>query len=300
MSTSDGQITYSFPIGGKEFAENAKWVARSIKKHCSDPHIVVGIRPEEREEISDSVLEEVKDIVDDFIEIERPREEYPISIKIENLVRAAKISDRDFIVHLDSDVLVMSDLTKLIPETRNQGWMKVKEVDFGAQYWGGTESEKDWKYLFDEIGEEYPGRIFNSTIDDRDIPPFFNAGFVMAPNTDFANDWLEMTKLVWDNFETPYSDQIALGLLSMRYDRKVLTNKNSLNLPGSLYVPTKIDVLRYEEIYHLLRLSNPLVIKKVLDLGLNPYSYFNMIEIPKKIQQSLNMYRHLNNILQVR
>lgn len=295
MAVDGRRVTYSFPLGGPDFAENAKWLAKSIIQNCEDPNIVVGVRPNEWESVSDSILEEMEQLVDELIEVERPRENYPISVKIQNMVEAAKISDRDFIVHLDSDVFVLNDISDIVPDEDTQ-WMKVKEVDFGSQYWGSEDSEGSWRRLFEDVGAHYPGRIYKTTLDDIEIPPFFNAAMVVAPNSGFPQDWLEMTKYVWDEYQTDYSDQIALGLLSKDYEKKDLDDLNSWNLPGNLFVPSNVDVLRYEEFSHLLRVPNLGVWRKILSSGLNPLDYFDIYDIPVEIASSLNLYRHLHNL----
>ena len=201
-----------------------------------------------------------------LIEGQRPIPNYPISAKLGAFCAGAKHSDRPYLLHLDSDTLLLNDFK---PINQNDADVFLKPVDLGFIFWGSEESYERWKYLYSEIGKEFPGITLKSSIDKKPIPPFYNAGVVLAKNNGFASDWLEMTKFVHNEYpDQRFSDQVALGLLSDQLKINRFTEKESWIMGGHYWCPTDVNVLRYQTFEQLARTNNPYIWKKLLDIGI--------------------------------
>jgi hypothetical protein len=212
------------------------------------------------------------------------------------MVAGSEWSDGDVVIHLDSDVLILSDPVQVVNPGEKENWMQVKPVDFANEYWSSDASFDDWRQFFREGGHHFPGFVSQSTIDKSEIPPLYNAGVVIAPVGNFASDWVEMTKLVWKHVETRYADQIALGLLQSKYERRKLRELDSWNLPGRLRTPNDITILRYEDFHHLLRVPNGQIWKKLITLGLNPVKESGgVVRVPRQLSRSILFYLRLHN-----
>lgn len=268
-----GDITYTYPVGGPRFSKQACHLADSIQEFCAKPDIVTYLLNQERETVPDrhiALLEEKTTLV----EGERPIEKYPISAKLGALIAGAKESNRPYLAHLDTDTLLLNDFN--MAELGDKD-VYLKPVDAGFLQWGRKDSFPDWEVLYEKRGMDFKGATIHSDIDNQPIPRMYNAGVVIAENGAFPERWLEMTRFVFDKFpHQRFSDQVALGLLFDTFDVGKLTQKHSFLMGGHYWCPSNINVLRYQDYPHLLRIPNPLVWMKLSRLGLTPKKLYKM------------------------
>lgn len=259
-------VTYTFPVGGQQFAEKAVYLLKSMINNITDPDIVTYITPEE-----------VRTLHDDYIKFfdqnthliigPRPIDDYPISAKLAAFRAGANHSQREFIVHLDSDTLLMSDLSLSNKEKHD---VYLKPPDMVLRRWEDVNQE-DWVSIYKELDVVFPGYTMTSDICQQDTPPFYNAGVVVTRDRDFPDDWINMTRIVHERF--PYqrfSDQVALGILSREYDVGDLTQKDSFIVDGHYWCPSDIRIMRYQDYINFCTILNPFIWIKMLDIDINP------------------------------
>ncbi|WP_347720773.1 glycosyltransferase [Candidatus Nanohalovita haloferacivicina] len=247
------KTTVSYPVGGSDFAEKALDLTNSIRRNSDEVKIVTGIREEEKDEIDEETLREIKEKTE-MHTIRRSTEKYPISAKISTMKKASEEVDSDILIHLDSDVFVVDNIEDIF-KIRNDKDFLAKPVDFGNQHYACKKSFKQWQEIANALNKDFKGLKYRSTIDNNRIPPYFNAGVVVSFNDEFPKRWAQVTDKVYEITQSRYSDQIALGLLEQEFKRGKIEEKKSYNLPGHFRVPENVEILRYEDYNHLLRLK---------------------------------------------
>ena len=258
-------ITYSYSIGGSEFVDKAYYLTESLRRNVTEPHIVTYLLERETDEIGADYLAYFNRTTE-LVVGSRPIKDYPISAKLAAANAAAELSSRDLIVQVDTDTVVLNEFHDDTFDSDAAAYLK--PVDIGNQYWGLERSESDWAALYDRIGHAVPSRRILSSVDKLNIFPYYNAGTLVIRDFQFARDWLETTRLVRDESTTRYADQIALGLLASQYEVDRLNERSSWILPLRLRCPKDVNVLRYQDFYHLIRVLNPTVRDNLRKIGI--------------------------------
>lgn len=194
-----------------------------------------------------------------------PIDRYPIAIKLAALDRAASVLDTEYLLCLDTDVLVLDDVS--VPEQDED--LYLKPVDIGGQYYASQASHEEWEALANTFGMMFPGITTRSTVDRKPIPPYWNAGMVLTRNNEFPSRWLSLTKELYKNHDTGYfTDQVALGLLSTEYDVGEVGEDYNYPLTNRLFVPNSVKILHYNTFYQLARLYDPRIFRRIAQTGI--------------------------------
>jgi len=254
----------AFAAGDGCLATQSLLLSRSIRQYLDADYVTVFIPSEECSEIPDKVLNELHNhhhvVYGDI-----PIPDYPISSKIKALEIAESRSISGPKMLLDTDTLVLDNFQLKI------------NVDVGAapvdiatnRYWATDESEYEWKRLQDHFDLEDSSESVRTIVDKQEIRPYYNAGVVISTISDFGQTWLSWTRDIHNKIDSNVinADQIALGLLSQKYD--FVSLDKLYNFPASYYYwfPSDIKILHYYQLPYLIRVFNPKVTSKLSEIG---------------------------------
>lgn len=167
-------VTAGVAAGAEPLASEAIACIRSLHQNTSVDRIIAYVPESERAEIDPNK----RDALDRLARVEYgpiPIDGYPISTKLAGFVRTAEYDD-DWYLLLDTDTLVLNPLKPLLDTTAQ---LRVKPIDVATSPWE-IDNESEWRALYQAAGKTYPGRTMTSTVDNRSIPPLYNAGSVVA------------------------------------------------------------------------------------------------------------------------
>jgi hypothetical protein len=220
---------------------------------ASAEDIVTYIVTEEENKIDDSVLS----FVDDYshtIKGAMPNPDFPLSAAHGALREAAAYSDNDYLLLLDSDTIVLDDIN--VHENYNAE-LYLKPEDIGTRYWARSDSTDDWKELYDRYGIQFPESRVHSTVDNREMLPFFNGGVILTKNNKFPERWLNLSKQLHGKLPASnyYSEMVALALLSSEYEVHKLTERHNYPLHLRLKPYNDCKILHYHRPMCLYRAS---------------------------------------------
>ena len=257
MSKNIGVV---FAFGPGELELQAWSLIRSLRHFGDFDEILAYTTTEEIGTVSEALKTELE--TDCIIQSgPKPLDSYPISIKQAALSRAASILDTDYLLCLDTDILVLDGFD--VPECNSD--LYLKPVDIGGQYYGSEQSYTEWRSLAETFGMSFPGATTKSTVDKKPIPPYWNAGMVLTRNNDFPDKWLSLTKALFEKHNTGYfTDQVALGLLSTEYEVCEVGEQYNYPLTHRVFVPDSISILHYNTFYQLARIYDPRIFRKIL------------------------------------
>lgn len=256
------KLSYVFALGPNELEQKSLFLLRSIRQNtsASQNEIYVFIAEEEKEEISKETIKEVRNSAT-IIRGNIPIKEYPLSAAHKALHEASNKSESEYLLLLDTDTLVLNE-----PKThlQHESDLFLKPVDTGESYWGQSESNKEWKQLFQDNDLEFPEEEVISTVDKRKVrPPYYNGGAILTRNNAFPKEYLDLNKKVYGTLSTDnyYTDQIVLAILAEKYNVEELDE--SYNYPQHLrFVPnSSANILHYHELY---RIYLPIIISSKL------------------------------------
>jgi hypothetical protein len=261
MSQSLGIV---FAFGPGDLALQARSLARSIRNFTDPDAVLAFTTTDELEDVPESIVAELESTC--TIETgPSPLGGYPIAIKQAALDRAASVLDTNYLLCLDTDVLVLDNIP--VPKCNNE--LYLKPIDIGGQYYGSQASHSEWESLADTFGMTFPGVTTRSTVDRKPIPPYWNAGMVLTRNNEFPAKWLSLTKELYENHDTGYfTDQVALGLLSTQYEVGEVGEEYNYPLTNRLFVPHSVKILHYNTFYQLARLYDPRVVRRIVKTGI--------------------------------
>lgn len=243
-----------------------------------------------------------------------PMKEYVFSVKPKAMIEAGKITKKELICFLDSDMLMLKQFGHLEEGTY------VVPVDVGNVSWGRERARPYWEKLYSLTGIEMPKEKITSLVDKREMFPFFNSGFVIS-NKEFGKEWLSLTENVFrivddlDPYEgyskksrrrrffkrIPYShwiDQVALSLLSSKYKAKILDYKYNYPLNIMKKCPDDTILVHYHDVRNLFKLDKETLLSMDIDSYLkeNNYNYFvskmrmNVYDLMRKTKISLGKF----------
>lgn len=236
------------PVGGGRFTEESLFLARSIDQN-TDYGIISVFCSDEIDEFNE-MHEEIEDLSKNSLEAEIPLEDYPHSFKIKALAKAEEITD-EITVLLDSDIIIIDDF-KLSENFE----LAAKPVDKGDQFWAKKESQSSWNNLFDKLDIQPELDRVESTVDRKEIRPYFNAGVVVTgKNTVLGKKWLEYTEEVFKSAEEnkTFSDQVALSLMAHESDFEAIGEDLNYSLINYYSIPRGISIIHYHNENTLIR-----------------------------------------------
>lgn len=275
-------LTYCFAIGPGELAYQAKYLLQSIELNttASREQIVVYVVTEEKPLIDDEILEYVAENAT-VIEGDMPNKEYPLSAAHAALVEGANHSEDDHLLLLDTDTVVLEDISVHLGGTSDLYLVPAHKSTF---YWADLDrSKQDWKNLFEEYGFEFPTQRVTSTTDGGTMLPYFNGGMILTKNNDFPERWMTLCdklhgKLPEANY---FTEMVGLALLASDFEINVLSHE--YNYMSNLHksVPENVKILHYYDTLGLLRaFRNPRVGKKL-----------SQTDVPERYRQMNSLVR---------
>jgi hypothetical protein len=232
-------LAFVFATGEGKYAEQGVFLARSITQTNPDAELYVFV-PEAESPDRLSELEQYGTILEGAQRIP----EYGISTKIDALAAAEAVADEEYLLLLDTDMLVFDEITVHNYQTGN---LFLKPVDVGLQYWGRRNKSLDeWTSLAGTLSLPVPEWRYESTFDRKPIPPYWNAGFVLTANNGFGARWLDAVERIHPDLSFGWhADQVTLGLLSQEYEVVPLDNRYNYPLHLRLRTPDDVKVLHY-------------------------------------------------------
>lgn len=258
-------LTYCFAIGPGELAYQAKYLLQSIELNttASREQIVVYVVTEEKPLIDDEILEYVAENATVF-EGEMPNEDYPLSAAHAALVEGANHSDDDHLLLLDTDTVVLEDISVHLTGTSDLYLVPAHKSTF---YWANLDrSKRDWKNLFEEYEFEFPTHRVTSTTDGGTMLPYFNGGMILTKNNDFPERWMGLCDKLHGNLPEAnyFAEMVALALLASDYDVSVMSDEYNYMSNIHKSVPDDVKIIHYYDTPGLIRaFRNPRVRKKL-------------------------------------
>jgi|GEM_PF-4613773 len=242
-------LGFVFAAGEGKYAGQGLYLTRSIAK--TNPHSEIYAFVPESE--SPDHLDKIESHAT-IIEGTQRVPEYGISTKIDALAAAEEVSDTDYLLLLDTDTLVVDEIT--VHERASD--LFLKPVDVGLQYWGReSESASEWRAIANRLGLPTPEWRYRSTFDDKPIPPYWNAGFVLTANSGFGERWLDAVEAVYPDLSYEWhADQVTLGLLSQEYDTTALDERYNYPLHLRLRTSDNLKAIHYHN-YGNLQKARP-------------------------------------------
>lgn len=247
--------TYTYSVGGGDFAEQAVLLARSIDQADPQARQVAFLAEDRVDEVDRELLSELCDRAQ-LVRGPRPHgfSGYPIAEKLEAHRIGAGLGNGGVVVHVDTDTLVLER-----PDIcRYEGGadIAIKPVDYGrGQPWATNGGRQQLGELYEHCGCELDRTTWLSTVDGVRIPALANAGVVVSWERSVPEQWLELTREVWQASGSRYADQISLGMLTTgdRWEHEwlPLLDVESWILPAYLRVPRDTGILRYQEYGYL-------------------------------------------------
>lgn len=264
-SGSDSHMTYVINIAPGEHAQMALFLIRSIRHLQPQSTIVAYVVDEEQKGIDESVMHELEQTTT----VHRgsvPIDGYPISAKIAAMKTAAEATDDKRTVLLDTDVLMIDELT--LPDD-SEAELYAKPVDMAGK---GTRSRL-WEDVYTTLDIPLPDFRIRSTVDNRDIFPYWNAGVVVSHSASVPKRWLRATEKIYHELEikSRFIDQLALGAVSTEFAHQPLTENQNFPLPHRLTVPNNTQLLHYHSYKHLRRALDGSSRQTMYVIGMSDY-----------------------------
>jgi len=240
MAVASDDITIAFASGSGRFESMSLYLARSINRYT--PYDSIAFIPaSEADGVTREGLRELRAATTDVVIGETSIPEYGQSAKIDALVAAAERYAPPYIL-VDTDVLFLSEVG-FSPEDAD---VSAKPVDLAVQYWGQEDAANDWERLYAANGFESPTERIESTVDGREIYPYYNAGVVATSVAEFPARWRALTESVHSSIDQAfYADQVALSMLMTSFECNELRERDNYPAPLRLRFPPGICVLHY-------------------------------------------------------
>jgi hypothetical protein len=268
-------LTYTFAIGPGHLAQQARWLLQSIYANtdASADDIVTYVVEDERDDIGAETLEYFEER-STVIEGEMPNPEYPLSAAHAALVAATKHSNNHYTVVLDTDTVVIDDIS--VYENADADLFLVPPPISTLFWTDPQQSRTAWLELYDEYDIDGPDFRVNTTVHGGETLPYFDSGVIVVRNdTDFPERWRDLSKSIHGNLPESnyYCDNVSIGLLSNEY--KLETLSELYNYTQKAYInpaPDDVKVIHYNETMSLYRsLRNPSVKERLESTDIADY-----------------------------
>ncbi|WP_128475805.1 hypothetical protein [Halorussus pelagicus] len=258
-------MEFVFCVPPNEGSQQASALARSLADQYPETSIYAHVVSSERSRISDTALETINEHAE-IIDGEIPIDGYPVSSKLDALVRATERTTEP-VVFLDSDIIVLNQFSEF--ENGISADLSAKPVDISTQYWATEKLHEGWRSVYDAVAVEPPQEWqVQTTVDKKSILPYFNAGVVAVDSAAVARRWLEVTRIVRKVIadETTFADQIALGVIASQSDIsfRELSEISNWPLPIRQGIGKSAAAVHYHSYSHVDRVWKPTVRRRLL------------------------------------
>lgn len=253
---------FALALGKNEFAWMCLFAVRSIRRHNPEAEIYTFLPKEEREKVEDRVLEEIRRKTQ-FTLGNLPMQNYEISSKIRALEVACQNSSARYKILVDADVALVERF-----EFEEEAELMAKPEDL-TQYYTSRKSKEEWEELAELVGLPVPPFDMRNDVDSILSHRYYNAGVVVTKDEGFASEWLELTKKIHKHASRPFqADQIALALLSSKYEFRELPQK--LNFPVPHYLKARKDakLIHYHDYTSIPKIHSSEILEELEKIGL--------------------------------
>lgn len=245
--------TLTYALGRGKWAGMGLLLSRSIAKFAPGCEQIAFIPANEAPDIPSDVRRECASN-GQVIEAKPPNPEYPIATKLKAFELAAERSETDHTVLLDTDTLVLDELTQLGCGTGN---LHVRPAFFRSRRWETGMGEVMNREVFKEFGFKFPTETVTSAVDGKEMPACWNAGVIGTTDRDLPRELLDLTLEVHERFpDQRFADQIALAMLATELDTAILSEVDNYPAGYRLRFPSNIRILHYHAFHHLSRICN--------------------------------------------
>jgi len=294
-------IAFVMAVGKGKTLDKSYYLAKSIKQVYEDAEIYAYVAEEEKPEISQGRLSKIGNYAN-LIYGDIPMKEYIFTVKHRALILAGEMTNKKYLVCLDSDMLMMNELS--LPK----GEMFVCPVDIGNTSWGREEARPLWEKLYKKIGAEMPKNKLLSLIDKYAMFPYYNGGFVITSDHKFGRKWLDLTREIFkilpdmDSYmkgysqqtkrrrlftKIPYShwtEQVTLTLLASKHKAKILPYEYDWPMNTTWRCPTNVKIMHYHDMRNLLKIHKKSVVNRLKEIGIyDELKYSTPFEYPRMI-----------------
>lgn len=248
------KLSYVIPTGKNEIAYQAVYAVRSIKRADPQAPVYTFLPDQEVDLIPDDIIHELKDTTN-VLTGSIPVPEYPMSVNHAALIEAEKRAETKYIAILDTDILV----TKPLELPNEDAELYLKPVDIGNQYWGRSESTREWSELYSRFGVEKPQYGVTATFDQHNVPhPYWNGGVVITDRSiGLGERWKEIASEIYDEINVShFTDQVSLAIASAEHTICKLTKHHNYPLQARFLCPNDVQVIHYHRFRHLLKAFN--------------------------------------------
>ena len=260
-----GDLAFVFASGSGQVGRQSRYLVRSIRRHHPAAPIYAYVPDDELPEMDEAIHSELDEEAT-ILEGSIPIPEYPISTKIAALAAAEVAADAEYLLMLDTDVLVLDEIDLLGDANAD---LFLKPVDVGNQYWGRERSQDDWERLYERYELDLPEWRVRSTFDDRKMLPYWNAGFVLSGVEGFGEEWLSITEDLHGEIRYErHADQVALGLLSSKYPTETVDNRYNYPVHLRMRCPSDVRVLHYHNAPNLVKVRDGPILEQIRAIGL--------------------------------
>jgi hypothetical protein len=299
-------LAYVFTIGPGALSKKGIFLLRSIEKNTSATkgEIFVYFVEDEKKKIDNEIISEVEEKAT-ILEGGMPNKEYPLSAAHAALVEASKATDKEHLLLLDTDTIVLDDIK--IHEKHDKDLYLAPE-GLKRTYWASKESETKLKAIFDKFGFEYPKEDLESNYRGIKINPIFNSGVILTKNNDFPKRYLELSKKI--HGELPkynyFSDMVSVSMLASEYEVYELGPEYNFFQAYRPYPQEGTKIVHYIDLRALYRgiilsekLGSGWFSRKVEGLGIKE-EYRSKPRIKRGVAQLFEIYYAYNSIIKER
>jgi hypothetical protein len=226
---------------------------------CYSPRIGNNISRKTLEFMEDNNVEHIN------IKINNKYQNYGFANKVLSSAHAELNSKADFLIFLDSDMIVLNEPRHLILE--DDYWIGLRPVETKLIGATGEDDPKFqyWQDVYNHFNLTLPSYRVKTSVTDEEILPYWNGGLiVIRRGLDLFKKWKDIFEEMMDQKMYPdgrmtFTDQISLAILvSMFLKNKMQILSYTYNYPiqryESMVTSNKISKLRDLHIMHYHRI----------------------------------------------
>jgi hypothetical protein len=274
-------MKYGITVGSGEFADMALCQLRSLAEftNASQQDIIANCPPDEWTDIPVSTRGEIETLAT-VTHAKPPLAQYAPSACLATANQCNKqVAEDEWFVLLDTDILILDDLAG-VPVTGTS--LIMKPGDFRPERVGLSESTI--RRSFEIVGVPFPGTTHRSTIDNKPIPPYWNAGVVLIKDSDIIDKWIEYTERLYQEFpDLFFLDQLSLSAVSAKFEAMELSEQYNFVVSQHLWTPSETAVLHYHSPIELRWVMNPLIYSRLRRIGV--YNLLELGSTPRQLKQ---------------
>lgn len=164
---------------------------------------------------------------------------------------------------LDTDTVVLRSIENALDWG---GEVALKRADFHPERVGLSMST--YRAAFEAADTPIPDRTIRTTVDGKEMPAYWNAGVIISRSGEFIHQWVDLSEQLYDHFPDEFFlDQLSLAVAATEFNATSLPESYNFLLPQRLWVPSRTRVVHYHRINELRWVSNPIVYRKLRQIG---------------------------------